>query len=47
VAVIIEAGEMVKKIRPKQSEKKTVIRHFAMKWFTSARVDSLLIRKAN
>jgi len=38
---------MAKKIRPTQLEKKTVIRHFAMKCTTSARVDNFSIRKAN
>jgi len=43
MAVIIEGGYMAKLIRPKQLEKKTVIRHFAMKWSTSARVENLHI----
>ena len=38
---------MAKQIRPTQLEKKPVICHFAMKWLTPARVENLLIRKAN
>jgi len=34
-------------IRPTQLEEKMVIRQFAMKWLTSARVENLLTRKAN
>jgi len=47
IAVINEDGEMAKYIRPTQLEKTTVIRHFAMKCLTSARVENLLIRKEN
>jgi len=33
------------RIRPTQLEKKTLIRHFAMKWSTSARVDFYLLER--
>jgi len=36
---------MAKQIRPTQLEKKTVIRHFAMKWSTSARVVFYLLER--
>jgi len=38
---------MAEYIRPKQFEKETVIRNFAMKCTPSARVDNFSIRKAN
>jgi len=47
MALMIEGGYMAKEIRQKKLRKKTVLRHFAMKWSTSARVENLLIRKAN
>jgi len=47
MAVIIEGGEVAKSIRLNQFEKKSVIRHFATKLLTSARVENVLIRKAN
>jgi len=36
---------MAKYIRREQLEKKTVTRHFAMKWSTSARVDFYLLER--
>jgi len=36
---------MAKYIRPKSLEKKTVTRHFAMQWSTSARVDFYLLER--
>ena len=45
MAVRIEGGYMAKYIRPTQLEKKSVIRHFAMKWSTSARVDFCLLER--
>ena len=47
MAVIVEGGYVAKPIRPTQLEKNTVIRPFAIKWLASARVENLLIRKAN
>jgi len=45
MTVIIEGGQMDKYIRPTQVEKKTVTRHFAMKWSTSAHGDCYLLER--
>jgi len=42
-----EIGAMAKKMRPTQLEKTIVIRHFAMKWSSSAHVENFSIRTAN
>jgi len=47
MAVIVEGGLLAKNNWPNKLEKQNGYSPFAMKWFTSARVENLLIRKAN